>query len=282
MVNIANKMGEIGECLQRMKGNDAGNTGDSQLRMPTRVLRNSNEESSTNVQTTESTDANNENPTSLGESLINDERVEDSDFVLPREAITMDENRLEHALGKGSWRIRNNPIFLTKWSPNMSLTKDKVTKVPVWVKMHKVPIVAYYEDGLSLIATQVGKPIMLDGFTSEMCDDPWGRLSFVHALIEITPKTTEAKEVEENDDGFTTIRCKKELKNNFDALRDQDGLLREVNVGETSGKMNDKPDDPDPNLESYDSEVEELIMESDYRVKKPKGASTPSAEVSNV
>ncbi|GKG63488.1 hypothetical protein Tco_0640983, partial [Tanacetum coccineum] len=51
-----------------------------------------------------------------------------------------------------------------------------------------------------------------------------------------------------------------ELKNNFDALRDQDGLLREVNVGETSGKMNDKPDDPDPNLESYDSEVEELII----------------------
>ncbi|GJX67679.1 protein LAZ1 [Tanacetum coccineum] len=37
----------------------------------------------------------------------------------------------------------------------------------------KVPVVAYSEDGLSLIATQIGKPVMLDAFTSTMCADPW-------------------------------------------------------------------------------------------------------------
>ncbi|GJX04953.1 zf-CCHC domain-containing protein [Tanacetum coccineum] len=69
---------------------------------------------------------------------------------------------VEQVLEQGPWLIRNIPIILTKWSPNLSLTKDKVSKVPVWVKMHKVPVVAYSEDGLSLIATQVGKPVMLD------------------------------------------------------------------------------------------------------------------------
>ncbi|GJW47909.1 retrovirus-related pol polyprotein from transposon TNT 1-94 [Tanacetum coccineum] len=53
---------------------------------------------------------------------------------------------LEQVLEQGPWLIRNIPIILTKWSPNLSLTKDKVTKVPVWVKLHKVPVVAYYED----------------------------------------------------------------------------------------------------------------------------------------
>ncbi|GJX12118.1 hypothetical protein Tco_0201977 [Tanacetum coccineum] len=129
-------------------------------------------------------------------SLINDEKVEDSDFVLPMEAITRAQNKfansikaikdddgfyffkfasqtgVDQVLEQGPWMIHNTPIILTKWSPNLSLTKDKVTKVPVWVKMHKVPVVAYYEDRLSLIATQVGRPIMLDTFTNEMCADP--------------------------------------------------------------------------------------------------------------
>ncbi|GJS26098.1 polypyrimidine tract-binding protein homolog 2 isoform X1 [Tanacetum coccineum] len=61
---------------------------------------------------------------------------------------------VDQVLEQGPWMIRHTPIILTKWSANMSLTKDKVTEVPVWVKMHKVPVVAYYEDGLSLIATQ--------------------------------------------------------------------------------------------------------------------------------
>ncbi|GJV30433.1 hypothetical protein Tco_1386881 [Tanacetum coccineum] len=92
---------------------------------------------------------------------------------------------LEHVLEKGPWLIRNQPLILTKWSPK-TLSKDKVTKVPVWVKVHKVPAVAYSEDGLSLIATQIGKPIMLDAFTSAMCFEPWGRLGFARALIEVT------------------------------------------------------------------------------------------------
>ncbi|GJV91865.1 hypothetical protein Tco_1539678, partial [Tanacetum coccineum] len=102
---------------------------------------------------------------------------------------------LEQVLEKGPWMIRNQPLILTKWSPNMSLSKDKVTKVPVWVKIHKVPVVAYSEDGLSLIATQIGKPIMLDTFTSAMCAEPWGRIGFARALIEVTAEKELKQEV---------------------------------------------------------------------------------------
>nr|GEW46208.1 hypothetical protein [Tanacetum cinerariifolium] len=63
---------------------------------------------------------------------------------------------------------------------------DKVTRVLVWVKLHKVPVVTYSEDGLSLIATQIRNPIMLDAFTSAMCVEAWGRIGFARALIEVS------------------------------------------------------------------------------------------------
>ncbi|GKD47449.1 hypothetical protein Tco_1272094 [Tanacetum coccineum] len=79
---------------------------------------------------------------------------------------------LEQVIEQGPWLIRSSPLILNKWTPNLVLKKDEVTKVPVWVKMHKVPVVAYSEDRLSLIGTQIGKPIVLDAFTSSMCVDP--------------------------------------------------------------------------------------------------------------
>nr|GEU58849.1 hypothetical protein [Tanacetum cinerariifolium] len=57
---------------------------------------------------------------------------------------------------------------------------SEVTKVPVWVKLHSVPVLAYSDVGLSLIATQIGKPIMLDAFTSLMCVESWGCIGFAH------------------------------------------------------------------------------------------------------
>ncbi|GJT50670.1 zinc knuckle CX2CX4HX4C containing protein [Tanacetum coccineum] len=102
-------------------------------------------------------------------SFVNEEKVEDSDIVLPRYAIDK--------------------------TLSLPLKKDDVTKIPVWVKFHKVPIVVYSEDGLSLIATQIGKPLMLDAFTSSMCVEACGRINFARALIEISSDTDLKKEV---------------------------------------------------------------------------------------
>ncbi|GKC64556.1 zinc knuckle CX2CX4HX4C containing protein [Tanacetum coccineum] len=68
---------------------------------------------------------------------------------------------------------------------NTSLFKEELTRIPVWVKIHDVPLQVFSEDGISLIATQIGKPIMLDSFTSSMCIDSWGRSSFARCLIEV-------------------------------------------------------------------------------------------------
>ncbi|GJS06408.1 ribonuclease H-like domain-containing protein [Tanacetum coccineum] len=55
-----------------------------------------------------------------------------------------------------------NSYFLNKWPSSVSLLKEELSYVPVWVRFHDVPLVAYTLDGLSLMATKFGTPMMLD------------------------------------------------------------------------------------------------------------------------
>nr|GEV24421.1 hypothetical protein [Tanacetum cinerariifolium] len=75
---------------------------------------------------------------------------------------------LDVVLEGGPWIIRNFPIILKKWSTKTSLQKDELTRIPIWVKLHDVPIQVFVEDGISLIATYLGKPIMLDSHTKSI------------------------------------------------------------------------------------------------------------------
>ncbi|GJT31719.1 RNA-directed DNA polymerase, eukaryota, reverse transcriptase zinc-binding domain protein [Tanacetum coccineum] len=69
--------------------------------------------------------------------------------------------RLDAMLENGPWFIRNNPLILKKWHPDENLSKEDVSTIPVWVKLHGVPVTTFSEDGLS------------------------GRSSYVRAMIEL-------------------------------------------------------------------------------------------------
>ncbi|GJR00184.1 zinc knuckle CX2CX4HX4C containing protein [Tanacetum coccineum] len=64
-------------------------------------------------------------------------------------------------------------------------SQHPMLELRVQVKLHDVPIQVFKEDGISLIATFIGKPVMLDSYTSSMCNDSWGRSSFAWCLIEV-------------------------------------------------------------------------------------------------
>ncbi|GJY67502.1 hypothetical protein Tco_0469740, partial [Tanacetum coccineum] len=98
-------------------------------------------------------------------TLISNTHVEGSDCVLPVENFTL-ETGLEKVLEQGPWMIRNQPLFLTKWTPNLALSKDNVTK-----------------------------PILLDAFTSSMCKDPWSRIGYARTMIEISAEKDLNREV---------------------------------------------------------------------------------------
>nr|GEW07753.1 reverse transcriptase domain, reverse transcriptase zinc-binding domain protein [Tanacetum cinerariifolium] len=173
-------------------------------------------------------------------SLVNKERAENYDFVLPIEAITTTQNRVPMSskvtmeakeadedgfktISNRQKKCKNQPNASPKQNKGLKMNKPKVTVV--WKKVNqtnqKPNKVTYDMEDINLI----------------------------------------------------------KLKNNIDALRDQDNLIREVNVGETSGSMNDLPTDLDPNSLSYESELEKMIMEPDPRVKTTMRASTPFEDV---
>ncbi|GKB19919.1 retrovirus-related pol polyprotein from transposon 17.6, partial [Tanacetum coccineum] len=97
---------------------------------------------------------------------------------------------MEWVLENGPWLILLVPIMLNIWKPNTRFKKDTITYDPVWVKIHHVPIMAFSEIGLSLITSLLGRPIMLDAYTSSMCQKSWGRNTYVRALIEISALST--------------------------------------------------------------------------------------------
>ncbi|GJT46468.1 RNA-directed DNA polymerase, eukaryota, reverse transcriptase zinc-binding domain protein [Tanacetum coccineum] len=62
---------------------------------------------------------------------------------------------------------------------------EELSRVPTWVKFHDFSLVAYTSDGLSLIATIIGTPMMLDSYTNSMCLKSLGRSSYARILIKI-------------------------------------------------------------------------------------------------
>nr|GEW48735.1 zinc knuckle CX2CX4HX4C [Tanacetum cinerariifolium] len=93
---------------------------------------------------------------------------------------------LEVVFEGGPWLIRKSSIILKKWSMDTRLLKNELARIPIWVKLHDVSVQVFEEDGISLIAAFIGKPVMLDSYTSSMCNDSWGMSSFARCLIEVS------------------------------------------------------------------------------------------------
>nr|GEW71644.1 hypothetical protein [Tanacetum cinerariifolium] len=94
-------------------------------------------------------------------------------------------NTWDAMLNNGPWFIWNNPLIQKKWHPDENLLKEDVSIVPVWVKLHGVPVSAFSKDSLSAIATKLGTPLMLDSYTSDMCIQSWGRSSYARVTIKL-------------------------------------------------------------------------------------------------
>nr|GEV68521.1 hypothetical protein [Tanacetum cinerariifolium] len=62
---------------------------------------------------------------------------------------------LDAILENDPWFIRNNLLIMKKWHPDKNILKEDVSTIPVWVKLHGVPVTAFSKDGLSAIATKM-------------------------------------------------------------------------------------------------------------------------------
>ncbi|KAL0439882.1 UNVERIFIED_CONTAM: hypothetical protein Slati_2471200 [Sesamum latifolium] len=72
---------------------------------------------------------------------------------------------MEEVIEEGLWLFQGQPIVLQKWEPGMVLHKLQHTQVSVWIKLRHLPIELWTNEGLSTVASGIGKPLYPDAIT---------------------------------------------------------------------------------------------------------------------
>ncbi|KAJ6418900.1 hypothetical protein OIU84_002134, partial [Salix udensis] len=86
------------------------------------------------------------------------------------------EEQMLEILEKGPWLFGGKAIILQQWHPHFVFDKNKISKLPVWIRIHGLPFPLWSRKGLSLVASK-GTP-------------------FVHNFDIITPLSTEPLHIE--------------------------------------------------------------------------------------
>ncbi|KAJ4827635.1 hypothetical protein Tsubulata_008252 [Turnera subulata] len=82
-------------------------------------------------------------------------------MVQPLEALSAsipDESSLTRALYGGPWHIGGIPLLLRKWEAGIGPVDFSTSLIPVWVQLKKVPFELLTKEGLSYLASAIGKP----------------------------------------------------------------------------------------------------------------------------
>ncbi|KAK4382537.1 hypothetical protein Sango_2862900 [Sesamum angolense] len=72
---------------------------------------------------------------------------------------------MEDVIEGGPLLYLGQPIVLQKWELGMVLRKLKHTEVPVWIKLRHLPVELWTTDGLSTVASGIGRPLYPDAIT---------------------------------------------------------------------------------------------------------------------
>ncbi|GJZ15237.1 sodium/hydrogen exchanger 6 [Tanacetum coccineum] len=101
----------------------------------------------------------------------------------------------------------------------------RASHIPIWVKLHDVPLEVFDEEGISILGSHLGKPIMLDAYTIFSNES----FSIGIPVLDGHPDgplfTKEAaKKVDDVDDGFQQVsRKKKKPQNVANSSKSQSG-----------------------------------------------------------
>ncbi|KAL0453789.1 UNVERIFIED_CONTAM: hypothetical protein Slati_1357000 [Sesamum latifolium] len=85
---------------------------------------------------------------------------------------------MKEVIEGGLWLFQGQPIVLQQWEPSMVLRKHKHTRVPIWIKLRHLPVELWTTDGLSEVASKIGRPLYPDAIMMACT-----RLNFPHVCV---------------------------------------------------------------------------------------------------
>ncbi|KAJ6426732.1 hypothetical protein OIU84_022343 [Salix udensis] len=105
------------------------------------------------------------------------------------------EEQVQPVIEMGPWLFGGKNIILQKWHPRFIFDKNRISTLPVWVRLHGLPFPLWSKQGLSLAASMVGKPLSCDEQTfkgtrleyARICVEIDASLPYVHKFEIDTP-----------------------------------------------------------------------------------------------
>ncbi|KAJ7009374.1 hypothetical protein NC653_000138 [Populus alba x Populus x berolinensis] len=90
------------------------------------------------------------------------------------------EENMHSVLEKGPWMFGGKNIILQQWHPRFRFDKNKISTLPVWIRLHGLPFPLWSKQGLSLAASMIGRPLSCDEQTYNCT-----RLEYARVCVEI-------------------------------------------------------------------------------------------------
>ncbi|GJV30375.1 RNA-directed DNA polymerase, eukaryota, reverse transcriptase zinc-binding domain protein [Tanacetum coccineum] len=81
--------------------------------------------------------------------------------------------------GLGEMFATNNDVYCFKFKHEYG-----PEKVPLWIKMFDITLEAWSAKGISALASILGKPLIMDDMTAQMCQYGKGRIGYARVLVE--------------------------------------------------------------------------------------------------
>ncbi|KAI0524922.1 hypothetical protein KFK09_004312 [Dendrobium nobile] len=66
----------------------------------------------------------------------------------------------------GPWFFFGRPFILQQWSPKFKPKRDEFSSIPIWIKIVDLPLAVWNPNGISKIASFIGRPLAVDALTA--------------------------------------------------------------------------------------------------------------------
>ncbi|GKD10360.1 60S ribosomal protein L27-like protein, partial [Tanacetum coccineum] len=93
---------------------------------------------------------------------------------------------MKKVLESGLWMVQNVPLGLNMKEPGIWLDKIEPSVIPIWVCVYNIPMELCNGNRIGKIISGVGKPLLMDNMTKEMCLKKSGKLDFAKVLVEVS------------------------------------------------------------------------------------------------
>ncbi|KAK1326732.1 hypothetical protein QJS10_CPA01g01485 [Acorus calamus] len=87
----------------------------------------------------------------------------------------------------GPWTVDHQPFILRKCSPFVRMEQERLSSIPVWVRLSNLPLHLWEEDSLSRIGSIIGVPLYADSTTMKCSRASYARICVEVEVSQVLP-----------------------------------------------------------------------------------------------